>query len=468
MTDTLAKEARGNLIFSREDGALSAVTKYRKIPGGNLFLEGVAVFRSGTFRDSMGFQHVWETEHMTQMVDNHAALSGRGVLEHIPVRKDHVGFLDSSLNSVIGYNTNIRTEERMNTVSGEMCTYLLADMEIIDEDAIRKIESGLWRNLSSEIGTYLTNAEAEYWPVYMGVAFVDFPAVEGLANSFSKRGPNDSGIHAGSAVFSLVNEQEDPDMATKKATATLDEKVEEGAVKTQDIADGAVDLSTHSNDASGEVDDADDTEVPNGENGTDDDSAAPDDNGSGDADSSAQASTDAGNEDGDENDENERSSTAEYGLGGKSFQFSVNGQPTTDFAAVQAHITTLEATIEHGREQQVEGFVQALADEGKILATQIDSLTGFAKSLDEGQYSAWAGQYGDMPKLPLFGHHGAGSNRIENPEDLKESEAIQNELKIQKEIQESYSKSTNGKTLKSVEDKIKNLEGELAAVDGKN
>lgn len=462
MTDTLAKEARGNLIFSREDGALSAVTKYRKTPGGNLFLEGVAVFRSGTFRDSMGFQHVWETEHMTQMVDNHAALSGRGVLEHIPVRKDHVGFLDSSLSSVIGYNTNIRTEERMNTVSGEMCTYLLADMEIIDEDAIRKIESGLWRNLSSEIGTYLTNAEAEYWPVYMGVAFVDFPAVEGLANSFSKRGPNDSGIHAGSAVFSLVNEQEDPDMATKKATATLDEKVEEGAVKTQDIADGAVDLSTHSNDASGEVDDADDTEVSDGEENASGDSTEPNEDGSDEND--ADDSTDGGNDEAGD----EKGGEAEFGLAGQSFQFSVNGQPTTDFAAVQAHITTLEATIEHGREQQVEGFVQALADEGKILATQIDSLTGFAKSLDEGQYSAWAGQYGDMPKLPLFGHHGAGSNRIENPEDLKESEAIQNELKIQKEIQESYSKSTNGKTLKSVEDKIKNLEGELAAVDGKN
>ena len=197
MVDTLAPDARRNLVFSREVGALSGVKKYRQGGNGNLILEGVAVFRSGTFRDSMGFQHQWEPEHMTQMVDNYTILSSRGIITSVPIRSDHVGFLDSSLKSVVGYHTGIRTEERINSVSGEMCTYLLADMEIIDPDAIQKIESGLWRNLSSEIGTYLTNAEAEYWPVYMGVAFVDFPAVEGLANSFSKRAPNDSGIHAG-------------------------------------------------------------------------------------------------------------------------------------------------------------------------------------------------------------------------------------------------------------------------------
>lgn len=465
MTDTLAPEARRNLVFSREDGALSNVKKYRQGGNGNLILEGVAVFRSGTFRDSMGFQHQWEPEHMTQMVDNYSILASRGIITSVPIRSDHVGFLDSSLKSVVGYHTGLRTEERMNTVSGEMCTYLLADMEIIDPDAIQRIESGLWRNLSSEIGTYLTNAEAEYWPVYMGVAFVDFPAVEGLANSFSKRAPNDSGIHAGSAVFSLVNEQEEPDMARNNTLKTEPE----GTVTEDTIEGGAIDLSKHQNaDNDGDNgeggDDENETEVQNGEAGADGEAAASEDG----VDSVEEV------EDDDSSDASVIESldtdkiNAEHGLNsGQSFQFSVNGQPTTDFAAVQAHITQLEGIIEHGRETSIEEFVKGLAEDGKILATQIDSLTGFAKSLDESQYTAWAGQYGDMPSLPLFGHHGAGSNRIENPEDLKESETIKKELGIQQEIKASFT-SVNRPVPEGVEKKITDLEGQLAALEDKH
>lgn len=456
MTDTLAPEARRNLVFSREDGALSNVKKYRQGGSGNLILEGVAVFRSGTFRDSMGFQHQWEPEHMTQMVDNFSILASRGIITSVPIRSDHVGFLDSSLKSVVGYHTGIRTEERVNTVSGEACTYLLADMEIIDPDAIQRIESGLWRNLSSEIGTYLTNAEAEYWPVYMGVAFVDFPAVEGLANSFSKRAPNDSGIHAGSAVFSLVNEQEEPDMARNNATKTEPE----GTVTEDTIEGGAIDLSKHENAGNEGVNDEDETEVQDGEEGTDGEANAPegDDN----TDQGENADSEGSGEAGDDQ------PNAEHGLNsGQSFQFSINGQPTTDFAAVQAHITQLEGVIEHGRQTSIEEFVKGLAEDGKILATQIDSLTGFAKSLDESQYTAWAGQYGDMPSLPLFGHHGAGSNRIENPEDLKESETIKKELGIQQEIKASFT-SVNRPVPEGVEKKITDLEGQLAALEDKH
>ena len=159
-------------------------------------------------------------------------------------------------------------------------------------------------------------------------------------------------------------------------------------------------------------------------------------------------------------------SRTQHGLNsGQSFQFSVNGQPTTDFAAVQAHITSLEATIEHGRQQGIEEFVKALSDEGKILATQVASLTDFAKSLTESQYTAWAGQYGDMPSLPLFGHHGAGSNRIENPEDMEKSEAIKNELGIQREILASHQK-VKSSPLPKVEAKIKELAAQLSALEG--
>lgn len=459
MTDTLAPAARSNLVFSRENGALNGVTKYRQGEGGNLILEGVAVFRSGTFRDSMGFQHQWEAEHMSQMVDNHAALAGREILTNVPVRADHVGFLDSSLKSVIGYCTNLRTEERMNSTSGEMCNYLLVDFEIIDEDAIKKIESGLWRNLSSEIGTYITNAEAEYWPVFMGVAFVDFPAVEGLANSFSKRAPNGSGIHAGSAVFSLVNEQEEPDMASQKKESNKDEglkgvKLTEGTLTAEKVTEGT--LAAHSADTSneGEQNDREDEDEANeGEQEVQD---------------SEEGGESQESEGSDEGEGEGEQGNAEFGKSGQAFQFSVNGQPTADFAAVQAHITSLEATVQAGKEKAVGDFVKGLSDEGKILATQVDSLTEFAKSLSDSQYEAWASQYGSMPTIPLFAAHGAGSNRIENPEDLKESEAIKNEIKIQKEILADYQKAQHGKSLPSVQKKIESLEAQLKTIDEKN
>lgn len=449
MTDTLAPDARRNLVFSQGvEGPLRGVRKYRNPTTNTLVLEGVPVFRSGTFRDSMGFQHQWETEHMTQMVDNFASLSSRGIVTSVPVRKDHVGFLASSLESVIGYHTAIRTEERVNKVDQTTYTYLLADMEIIDPDAITRIESGLWRNLSSEIGTYLTNAEAEYWPVYMGVAFVDFPAVEGL-DSFSKRGPEDSGIHAGSTVFSLVNEQEESDMARNTATTTLSKDGVDPGVSEGGLEDEAINLNeTTDNDQEGN-DDEDQPQVPDDEGEVEGEGTPTDDE-----------------SEGDEGEQN--AGQAEHGLGGKAFQFSVNGQPTTDFAAVQAHITALEGTLEKLRQDGISDFVNSLATDGKILATQIDSMVNFAKSLDDSQYASWASQYADMSELPLFGKHGAGSNRIADPADMEKSEAIEKELAIQKEILESYSKSTNGRTLPGVEAKITELEQQLAAADGKN
>lgn len=234
----------------------------------------------------------------------------------------------------------------------------------------------------------------------------------------------------------------------------------EGTVTEDTIEGGAIDLSKHQNaDNDGDNgeggDDEDKTPVQDSEETTDGEGNEPE--GGDDADS---------NED-DSSDEDESKDGAQFGLSGQAFQFSVNGQPTTDFAAVQAHITQLEGIIEHGRETSIEEFVKGLAEDGKILATQIDSLTGFAKSLDESQYTAWAGQYGDMPSLPLFGHHGAGSNRIENPEDLKESETIKKELGIQQEIKASFT-SVNRPVPEGVEKKITDLEGQLAALEDKH
>lgn len=154
---------------------------------GPLVLEGVPAFRSGTFRDSMGYQNTWEGMHLRQMKMNWDHLTETGVFRDVPVRDGHPGWVVMGLpgnGKVVGYHTGVRVETRTAPHDGKDYDYWMVDYEILDEDAAKAIESGLWRNRSAEIGTYTTNDETEFWPVYMGVAYVDIPAVEGL--QFSK------------------------------------------------------------------------------------------------------------------------------------------------------------------------------------------------------------------------------------------------------------------------------------------
>ena len=155
-----------------------------------LVISDVPVFRTGTFRDSMGFQTTWEPLHIDQMVSHFEILRNRRLFEDVPVRDGHEAFFVSAGGShadgaVIGYHTNLRAEVRTSLHDGKEYTYLIADLEIIDPKAQEAIRTGLWRNLSAEVGPYITNDEAEFWPVYSGVAYVDRPAVEGL-KAFSK------------------------------------------------------------------------------------------------------------------------------------------------------------------------------------------------------------------------------------------------------------------------------------------
>jgi hypothetical protein len=147
------------------------------------------VFRSGTFRDSMGIQNTWEDLHIKQMMDNYAHLAKKNILSSVPVRDGHKTWLVGNVpgrGSVVGWHQNVETKVLKSPVDNQEYTYLLVDYEITEQYALDKIENGTWRNRSSEIGTYMSNDEAEFWPVYMGFAFVDFPAVEGLNFSVSQ------------------------------------------------------------------------------------------------------------------------------------------------------------------------------------------------------------------------------------------------------------------------------------------
>lgn len=196
---TLSPAQRRNCVFVRDLGA--PIKSYEKTTKNKetgedvnaLIVEGKAIFRSGTFSDSNGIEHTWEPLHINQMVDHAALLSSREIFSDVPVRKGHPDWgglfsdpVRNAMDELIGYMSNFRSEDRVNPADGNTYTYLLADLEILEESAIKNIKSGLWRNVSAEISTYVTNGNAEYWPVMYGVAYVDIPAVEGLKAQHSK------------------------------------------------------------------------------------------------------------------------------------------------------------------------------------------------------------------------------------------------------------------------------------------
>jgi len=167
--------------------------EYKKADGStvtSLRFEGVPVFRSGTFRDSWGEQTEWTGMHTAQMVQHFNFLKDQEIFADVPVRKGHGSFLSDPLDSVIGYVSSLTNVKMASPVDGQKYDYLLADYDILDPEAQAKIDSGLWRNRSAEIGTFVTNSEASYTPTFMGFAYVDVPAVEGLNGAFSKSNPD--------------------------------------------------------------------------------------------------------------------------------------------------------------------------------------------------------------------------------------------------------------------------------------
>lgn len=192
---------RSSLYFTQKPLATLPTTRmsFAKEKGGDgaeqnvLRIEGMPVFRSGTFRDSMGWQNTWESLHMKEMVSHFQHLRDTGIFTDVPVRAGHPSASifggGNPVMELIGYIKDLRTETHASPIDGKEYEYLLADYDILDADAQVKINSGLWRNRSAEIGTYVTNDEAEYAPTFMGVAYVDMPAVEGL-NIFSKGDAN--------------------------------------------------------------------------------------------------------------------------------------------------------------------------------------------------------------------------------------------------------------------------------------
>jgi hypothetical protein len=282
----------------------SGISSYTedKLSNGNTQVHGLRVFRSGTFRDSLGIQHTWDNEHMDQFVANFNMLSQRGILPNVPVRDGHRSFLGGG-GTVIGYVSSLSTEDGTD-IHGESCRFLVADFEITDPAALEKLKNGTFRARSAEVGMYEDNREALYYPVFQGFAFVDIPAVEGL---YAQGVPQ---------------------------SVTL---LEENRVTTPAPNTGVPAPGTQT------------TQPP------------------------AQ----------------QQHSAPPPPPPAPAHQFTVFGQNVSDFAAVQAHIDSLELfrkeTIETGRK----AFCKELAESGRILASDLTKAETAALAMNDSSFTAW-------------------------------------------------------------------------------
>jgi ATP-dependent protease ClpP protease subunit len=109
--------------------------------------------------------------------------------------------------------------------------------------------------------------------------------------------------------------------------------------------------------------------------------------------------------------------------------FTLNGQQTSDFQAVQTRLDVLENFRDEAVKQSKIDFVVQLATDNKIGAPQIDSLTEYALGLDDAGYAKWKATWDVAAPLQMLGvkHGGAGvtnSNGQQTAEREKTSDQI--------------------------------------------
>lgn len=226
---------------------------------------------------------------------------------------------------------------------------LRADVALTEPDAVAKYKRGTYRARSAEIGVFQANDDAIYWPTVLGVAFVDVPAVQGLY-SHPQEEP----------VAFVILDKEDP-------------AVPENMTEAQFAAacNYAAWIEAH-------------PQFPEGPSQWEQAACY------------AQGLVDA-----------------KPAAGTPAVHtFSLNGTATTDFAAVQAHVASLEKFAADTRDANRAEFVSKLADANKIAHAQVESLKAHALTLNDDQFAAFKASYDAAPVLSLFDRHAAG---VTNP-----------------------------------------------------
>lgn len=382
-----------------------------------LSVSGIAVFRSGTFRDSLGIQTTWEDTHIDQMVFNYDHLVNTKILEKVPVRKGHGSFFGDPMETLIGWHSGLSVKTHQSPTDGVTYNYLLADYEIFDQEAAEHVFEGHWPNRSAEVGHYSTNSEAEHWPVYQGFAFVDIPAVEGL-NAFSKA------VDTSKSNVSIFMEG-----TTVGTPPVAGETAEQKAQREAAEAAAASAAGTGSEGGEGEGTEGAPAGTPEVVTPPAEQPAAP----------VAPVTSDP----------------AAHGAQTGKQVFQIGDKTTTDPAEVQAYLNAQHtAHIEATKANRAE-FVNAQAAASKIAATQIESLTAFAQGLSPEQFTAWSSSYEHAPTLTLFQKHGADQGDNNNAPQSVEQKS-QDELNAAKAVVSMHrGRNTPEATVKKTESYMK-------------
>lgn len=306
MSTTLELPENTSAVF-RAPGA-ETLNFERTSDGGYLFRD-VKVFRAGSFKDSRGRRGEWTREHLEALVSNFTRLRDR--LPNVPVRVGHT----RNPRDVMGYFEAMKTDGK----------FLFADFKVTEPGEGDKILRGTYRNRSFEVGLYEDNDGNRFWPVALGLAYVDLPAVEGLYSS-----------QIGEANFTIMTPESD--MAIENGNGSTGSTIDwQAAFYAQGLAD-------------------------------------------------AQAAIPPA---------------------GAPLSFTLGGATVSDPIAVQSYINSLETfkgeSIKAGRKN----FVESLATDKKILASQVENFIKHVEDLNDAQFEAFKGLYADAPVIPAVSQHGA-------------------------------------------------------------
>jgi hypothetical protein len=282
----------------------------------------------------MGYESTWDEYHLDQMIANFHHLKTSGVFPNVPVRADH----SMSIQSVVGYITKLYRD--LTDPS-----FLAADMEITEPDAMERWERKTYRARSLEVGPYETNDGAIYYPTVFGLAFVDIPAVEGLYASHNRS----------NHTTQVMTDQEDSTVSHATDPAPAPAPTPDPTPDPAPTPDPTPDPAP----------------TPDS---TPDPAPTPD--------------------------------PADHSASGRPVAlFTVNGQPTQDFGAVQAHITELEKFRAESISDARKRAVHQWAKDGKIAQPQVDSMVAVALTMTPAQFDAFASSYNAAPGLALLGKH---------------------------------------------------------------
>jgi hypothetical protein len=144
---------------------------------GTVTVTGVELLKSGTFNGLT----LLDTD-LDSMVTHFGNLRDAGIFLP-PFRLDH----SWSVLSVIGWFEELRVSRHVDPTDSLEKNFLEGDIRLTGSvdytsaQIVKAIKSGSLRNRSSELGYYVTNSGVELPLVFYGCAFVDIPAVEGLA-----------------------------------------------------------------------------------------------------------------------------------------------------------------------------------------------------------------------------------------------------------------------------------------------